>query len=57
MTDLFGLDNVTDKALGGCHHILFDLMINVSGIHEIIGLKYCKKCKKIFKETLQEIKF
>ena len=55
--ELFGNEPITDKSIGSCQHALYDLMINVSGWHEIIPLKYCKKCKKIFKDVMIEVKY
>ena len=42
-----------------CEHNLTDLMFRVGGsdTYELIGLKYCTYCKKIFSETLKEIPF
>jgi len=55
--EIFDNDNITDKSIGKCKHAFYELMINVSGFHEMIGLKYCKKCKKIFKEGIVEVKY
>ena len=55
--EIIGTEPITNKSIGPCHYALFDLMINVSGNHELIGLKYCYKCKKIFKEVLAEVAY
>jgi len=55
--EIFGNEPVNDKSIGKCKHALYELMINVSGFHELIGLKYCKKCGKIFKEAMIEVKY
>lgn len=40
-----------------CKHDLTDLLFRAGGsnIYQKIGLKYCPKCEKIYKETLKEI--
>lgn len=43
--------------MSGCDHALKDLLVHVDKYYECIGLKFCIKCRKIFKETLQEIKW
>ena len=40
-----------------CKHDLFDIMVNNYGVYEMIGLKFCVKCKRIYKNTLQEVKY
>ena len=55
--EIFDSGCATGKLIGKCEHAFYELMINISGFYELIGLKYCKKCGKIFKEVIVEIKY
>ena len=54
--DIIGDDKISGNEYGPCKHALFDLMIKVDKIYQFVGLKYCFKCRKVYKECLQELK-
>ena len=40
-----------------CDHDLKELMMDVSGTYEFVGLEFCTKCRRIYKRVLEEVKY
>jgi len=42
-------------AIMECNHELYEVMIDDHGVYEFVDFFFCKKCRRMFKKTLNEV--